>query len=239
LSALFVLALVPAASAENVRVVQVVDGDSLRLSDGREVRLIGFNAPEFGKDGAPDQPLAREARAQLAQLVEHQEVRLQLDAERHDRYRRTLAHVFLSDGRSAAEILLRRGLGFNIAYPPNLLRLEEYRTAEMDARREKRGVWNHTYYVARSAIQLTRDDTGFRLIEGQVRRLGKRRDMYYLDLSDRVSLAIPRRDWHYFGGDPQRFVGKHVVARGWISAHKNWLHLRLSHPSMVEIKERE
>src|SRR5687767_12005955 len=55
-SALFICALLPGLTrAESVRVTQVLDGDSFRLSDGREVRLIGINTPEFGKNGKPNE----------------------------------------------------------------------------------------------------------------------------------------------------------------------------------------
>src|SRR5690606_11632579 len=43
-----VQALCPAPGAvPQVQVKQVVDGDTLRLTDGRRVRLVGINAPEL------------------------------------------------------------------------------------------------------------------------------------------------------------------------------------------------
>ena len=41
----------------NVR--KVVDGDTLRLVDGRSVRLIGLNAPELARKGRPKALAAR------------------------------------------------------------------------------------------------------------------------------------------------------------------------------------
>ena len=41
---------------QEVVVRRVVDGDTLRLVDGRSVRLIGVNAPELGKSGGTAQP---------------------------------------------------------------------------------------------------------------------------------------------------------------------------------------
>jgi hypothetical protein len=38
----------------SVAVQRVVDGDTLRLSDGRSVRMIGLNTPELGKQGRSD-----------------------------------------------------------------------------------------------------------------------------------------------------------------------------------------
>ena len=36
---------------ETATVRHVVDGDSVILTDGRQIRLIGINAPELGRDG--------------------------------------------------------------------------------------------------------------------------------------------------------------------------------------------
>ncbi len=221
-------------AAETVRVAQVLDGDSLRLTDGREIRLIGVTAPEYGKDGAPDEPFAREARAALARLIQGGELQIEYDAERRDRYGRTLAHVLLSDGRSVEEALLRDGLAFLIAEAPNLARLESYARAEVEARRAGRGVWGHPYYKPRAAARLGPDDTGFRFVEGEVRRVGRGPHATYFDLSERFTLVIPHEHWHFFGGDPKRFLHRHVIARGWVSAQENRLRLRLSHPAMLE-----
>lgn len=40
----------------SVQVQRVVDGDTLRLTDGRSVRMIGLNAPELGKKAVPTSP---------------------------------------------------------------------------------------------------------------------------------------------------------------------------------------
>ena len=52
-----------------VAVRQVVDGDTLRLVDGRSVRLIGINAPEIGRKGRTSEPYAEAARRRLQALV--------------------------------------------------------------------------------------------------------------------------------------------------------------------------
>jgi micrococcal nuclease len=235
--ALFVWSIVCSIGclAQPVEVAQVLDGDSLRLHDGRMVRLIGLNAPEFGKDGRPDEPLAREARDLLAQLVAGKDVRLEHGPELQDRYRRTLAYVHLGDGTNVEQIMLREGMGFAIAIPPNLAHVDAYLRAESEARHAKRGVWAHPYYQPRNATRLGTADTGFRLVDGRVRRTGRSRDTIYLDLADNFTLAIPQAHWHHFGGAPQRFIGKRVLARGWVTARKRGLQLALSHPAMLEV----
>jgi endonuclease YncB( thermonuclease family) len=72
----FVLPLAPAQAfcpapgkLPSVKVRHVVDGDTLRLEDGRSVRLIGLNAPELGRKGRAAEPFAEAARRRLRELV--------------------------------------------------------------------------------------------------------------------------------------------------------------------------
>src|SRR5437764_895982 len=52
-------------------VASVIDGDSLRLADGRTVRMVGIQAPKLpkGRPNFAEWPLAREAQAALSDLV--------------------------------------------------------------------------------------------------------------------------------------------------------------------------
>ena len=79
---------------EDATVVRITDGDTLRASVGGtevRVRLIGIDTPEV----AQDECYADEATAHLASLVgPGTPVRLVHDAERQDRYGRTLAYVY-------------------------------------------------------------------------------------------------------------------------------------------------
>jgi endonuclease YncB( thermonuclease family) len=55
---------------ETVSVSQVVDGDTLRLKDGRLIRFIGINTPELARKEKPAEPLAKKARKVLQSLLE-------------------------------------------------------------------------------------------------------------------------------------------------------------------------
>ena len=69
--ALPVHALCPAPQGlELQRVAQVIDGDTLRLDDGRSVRMIGLNTPERGRKGRSAEPFAEQATRNLRALVE-------------------------------------------------------------------------------------------------------------------------------------------------------------------------
>jgi micrococcal nuclease len=236
-SALFVFVLllaartVAAADAETARVVRAYDGDSVWLTDGREVRLIGVNTPELGRDGTPDQPLAETARARTDTLVRGRTVRLVYDAERFDHYGRTLAYVVLADGRDLQRLLIREGLGWFIAVSPNVARLDDYRSAETEARAAGRGIWSRPEYEPIPAERLTHRDTGFRRIIGTVWRVNDHGDWALLRLTRRFALTMSHR---HDTPSPTSFAGKRILARGWVTEYKNRLRMRVTDPAMLQ-----
>jgi endonuclease YncB( thermonuclease family) len=129
------------AGAERARVERAVDGDTLELSDGRLVRLLGIDAPESVNPAmAHPQPFGPEAGERLAALVGGRVVALEPGAEDRDHYGRLLRHVWL--GRSlVAERLLVEGLGRVYLVGPSDRHAGRLRAAETAARRQGRGLW--------------------------------------------------------------------------------------------------
>jgi endonuclease YncB( thermonuclease family) len=78
-------------------VVEVTDGDTVVLNDGRKVRLIGTQAPKLplGREDFVAWPLATEAQQALSELMLNKTVRLGFGGEEIDRHERVLAHVFV------------------------------------------------------------------------------------------------------------------------------------------------
>lgn len=232
-------------SVEIVQVRQALDGDSLALTDGRQVRLIGVNTPEINPSSdkrrpASPQPLAREAHRFTGTRVNGQTVTLHFEQERMDRYQRLLAHVTLADGTRLEEALLREGLGWLVAIPPNVGELARLQAAEAEARSARRGVWGESTYQPVAAERLTTKNTGFLLLAGTVRGLRQTSHAYHFEFTSRASLLVPREHWNnYFAAPagpyarPQALVGKPIVARGWATAHDGRLRLRVTHPAML------
>ena len=127
---------------DDATVVRITDGDTLRASVGGtevRVRLIGIDTPEV----AQDECYADEATAHLASLVgPGTPVRLVHDAERQDRYGRTLAYVYrLSDGLHVNVAMARDGFAQQLTIPPNVAHAEEIGAAVAEARAAGRGLW--------------------------------------------------------------------------------------------------
>lgn len=129
--------------SETAVVERVVDGDTITLTDGRRVRLIGIDTPESVDPRRPVECLGREASAYLKQLLPPgTKVRLELDVEVHDRYGRTLAYVYrLSDGLFINLDLAEQGFAEQMTVPPNVRYAEQIRAAVAAARAAGRGLW--------------------------------------------------------------------------------------------------
>ncbi len=76
---------------ESAVVSSVLDGDTIELSTGETVRLIGLNAPESG------QPCFTEAKEFLQSLLLGQKITLERDSDNNDQYGRLLRYVFIKN----------------------------------------------------------------------------------------------------------------------------------------------
>ena len=224
------------ADAELARVRYVHDGDSLTLTDGRKLRLIGINAPELGRDGKPDQPLAIAARDHLRRhLFQHGNmVRVRGGRQAKDRYGRQLVHAFDAEGGNLARRQLRQGLAMALAVPPNLWGLHCHLAAEAAARAAQRGLWGHPHYAPKQSRDLGLRAEGFQLLRGTVVAVRNTAGATLVELEGRVALRIPAADLAYFPQPPSQWPGRRVEARGWFFARRGQLRAALRHPAMLK-----
>jgi endonuclease YncB( thermonuclease family) len=130
----------PPAQSSTVLVKRVIDGDTIELSTGEKVRLIGVDTPETKDPRKPVQYFGKEATAFTQWLAEGKPVRLEYDQQRYDKYGRILAYVYLEDGRLVNAEIIKQRYGFAYTRFP-FTYLEEFRQFEREAREAKRGLW--------------------------------------------------------------------------------------------------
>jgi len=191
----------------NADVVQVYDGDTVRLQDGRRVRLIGIDTPEVGRNGTTDQPGARAAKRWLEEQVLGRSVYLLPGAEPSDRYGRVLAHLYRQD-ELISEQMLRQGLGFALAVGANTRLADCLFNAEALPRAQSLGVWRR---APRAAMEIERP--GFAIINGRVSRMTPTRSGLYVDVDDHLALFLPTE---LASGASELRVGERIEARGWV-----------------------
>jgi len=127
----------------SVQVVQVVDGDTIRVDlGGREtpVRLIGIDTPERDGPFTDEECFGARASRFTADALDGRRVDLEFDVERTDRFDRTLAYIWV-EGSLFNERILREGYAVLATFPPNVRYVQRLRAAQRRARDARAGLW--------------------------------------------------------------------------------------------------
>ena len=128
----------------NVTVIKVVDGDTVDIAPAIEgnnrVRLIGVDTPETKKPGCGKQPYGEQASSFTESSLLGQEVGLEFDVEKTDRYGRLLAYVYKEEDMFN-ETLLDEGYAQVATFPPNVKYVDRFLAAQEEARTAGRGLW--------------------------------------------------------------------------------------------------
>lgn len=207
-----------------LKVARVSDGDTIRLEDGRSVRVLGVNAPEIARGQKSAQPLGREARAAAQLFIKRAggRVRLGVERKRQDHYGRLLAHVYDPSGRSLAVELLRQGLGLQVAVPPNDSQAGCLSGFEQLARQRAQGVWRNSYWNAFPVSRLRATDAGFRHLRGRVVKVDVNSSVW-IEFEGALVAKVAKKDWPAFGYGARDWLllkGREVELRGWVASRQ-------------------
>jgi micrococcal nuclease len=127
-------------------VSKVVDGDTFWVINSRgeeeKIRLIGVNTPEVRNTGRTKIEYFGKESSDFAKLIlMGKKVRLEYDVQLQDRYRRTLAYVYLEDGTFFNALLLKEGYAQVATYPPNVKYEKTFIKLQREARAMQKGLW--------------------------------------------------------------------------------------------------
>lgn len=124
-----------------IKVIKVIDGDTVEIEGGEKIRYIGIDTPETKHPTKGVECFGKEAFAKNKELVEGKEIRLEKDVSETDRYGRLLRFVYIGD-IFVNDYLLRQGYAHASTYPPDVKMAEQFRAAEKEARENNRGLWS-------------------------------------------------------------------------------------------------
>jgi endonuclease YncB( thermonuclease family) len=231
-------------------VVRVIDGETVVLDAGAELRLVGALAPRAIEVGAePDSwPLETEARDALRALVLGRTVELAFAGERTDRYGRLQAHAFVADkdGRKWVQgHLVELGLARTYALAASHACIRELLAIEGVAREAGRGLWAEAAYRIRRADtpdELLRLRATFQVVEGRVVRVALVRGTIYVNFDRNwkrgFSVSLRRDEAALLGehaGIPKALEGRIVRVRGWIERRGGGPSIDLSSGGSLEV----
>ncbi|MGE0666835.1 MAG: thermonuclease family protein [Sphingomonadales bacterium] len=230
----------PSASAT---AVEVVDGDTLVLSDKVTVRLVGIQAPKLPLDrpNFKEWPLAGEAKRALEDLTRDRTLTLHPGTRGVDRWSRALAHLERDDGLWIQGEMLRLGWARVYTFPDNRALAADMLALEREARAARRGIWDHPYYAIVAPERTGKVLNTFQLVEGVVLEAADVKGRVYLnfgeDWKQDFTIVVPakvRRTLARQGLDPVTFKGRTVRVRGWIKEYNGPM-IELTHPEQLEI----
>ncbi len=217
-------------------VEKVFDGDTILLSNGRKVRLLGINTPEVAGRNKSAEAGGEQAKDWLKSKLEHRKVLLQGDVEKQDKYQRTLAYVLTEDKEHINLELVKRGLATVNIYPPNLKYLEPLLTAQRSAEQAKLGIWADPAYATLTFDRLDGSNyQGWKRINGRIRAVKKTAKHSYLQFSDKVSVSVEPLSSALFP-PLETYVGKEVEARGWVKRSKERFAVQVRHPADILLR---
>jgi micrococcal nuclease len=136
----------PADTTGPLPVQRVVDGDTVVVAPATTLRLIGMDTPETVDPRTPVQCFGREASARAHALLDGTSVWLEFDGSqgRLDKYGRTLAYVWMADGRLFEQVMIADGYAHEYTYALPYRYQDAFIAAERAARTASRGLWSPT-----------------------------------------------------------------------------------------------
>ena len=225
--------------------VDVLDGDTLRLDDGATIRLAGIEAPKPPLSQPPDTkwPAAEAAQDGLRRLVARGTVGLAPVGPGADRYGRGRAFVFLADGRSVQSEMVEAGFARVRWLPEESQCFQSLLAAEGAARESQRGLWSSLDYRPRNANDpsLLERNGLYELVEGRIVSVGHGTRMVFLDFGRNyrrdftvmVSPAVVAR-LTAAGHPPDGFANRRVRVRGVIE-ESGGPAMRVNDPAEIEL----
>lgn len=142
----------------SVVIKSVIDGDTLLISRNKrieKVRLIGIDAPETQDNEKAHRDslrsgielkrifeMGKQARLHLQTLARPgAELKIEFDTARFDKYGRTLAYLYSTQGESVNQRMLEDGYAYPLTVPPNTRFESEFRKAFRRSREMHLGLW--------------------------------------------------------------------------------------------------
>lgn len=231
--------MLPAPEAKSVfftgRVSAVVDGQTIRLEQDREVRLLGIDIPPGGDE---------KVVAALKTLVEGREVRLIETGPHLDRWWRLAAQVVRAeDGLWLQGQVVRDGLVRVTGDADHRMLVTELLRLEDQARQARRGIWADKNFQPRRAEAMPRATGAFEVVEGRVLAAAIVGGRGYLNFGedrnrDFTVAAEPEvlRLFTKSGIDWRRYQGREIRVRGHVDFFAG-PRIDVAYPEQIEMMD--
>lgn len=214
---------------------KVYDGDTIILEDGKHIRLLGINTPEIESRQRAEEPGGVAAKKWLQTQLHDKKVYLEYDEVKIDKYKRQLAHVFLSNGKHLNVMLLENGLGTVSIIPPNVRYSDKLIKAQQQAEKMRLGIWAMPDYQLQSITKIASHSRGWRRFSATPQAVKKNRKYTRLLINDRIDIRVANNNLKAFP-PLATYLGKSLEVRGWVSRNNDYYTMLIQHPSSLIVR---
>lgn len=125
-----------------VRVVRVIDGDTVILENGEKLRYASIDTPEIHTSANTPQPFSISSFELNKKLTEGKTLYLELSLRERDKYGRLLGELYFENGTSVSEILVKEGFAFVCYYPGSEKYYQKYLLLQKYVVKERKGIFS-------------------------------------------------------------------------------------------------
>lgn len=232
--------------AAAARVDKVIDGQTVLMTDGKIVRLLGIDYPFMAGDAEGGPSILGKAALE-AFLPKGKEVLLYQNKSReHGRINRmghSLAHLVIKDrGEWVNGALVARGIAWSATDAANPAMAAQLYKLEDDARKAQKGLWSKNSPFGLLTPETAAQGNGaFRVVEGTVNRAATSKNNLYLNFGsdwrkDFTVMITPdiRKSLSRKGIDAMALAGQKIRVRGWLREW-NGPFMELETPERLEV----
>ena len=134
------------STSATYKVVNVVDGDTVKLNVGgavETIRLIGIDTPETVHPSKPVECFGVEASNKAKAVLSGTSVLLETDSSQgtQDKYGRLLGYIILPDGTNFNKMMIEQGYAYEYTHATPYKYQSAFKAAEKAARARGAGLW--------------------------------------------------------------------------------------------------
>lgn len=225
------------------RVLQIIDPRTITLDDGRIIRMVGIDIPDFDLDNPGD--ISLQVIRILNDLLLGKQVKIwQTRSSKKGRTNRIghqLAHITSEDKDIWVQaLLIRLGLARVQTTKNNPELAEALYRLETEARSQQAGLWSMSEHVVLQPAEADNYMGEFEIVEGIVTSASINKNRIYLNFgkdwrTDFTASIAPsdRKTFNKAGYNPLQWQGRKLRLRGWIEPY-NGPYIEVTHPEAVE-----
>jgi len=142
----FILIYIP--NRPYYKVKRVIDGDTILLDNGQEIRYLGLDAPEITHENVNEECYGKEAKEYNINLLKNSKVRLIKDLVDKDEYGRLVRYVITDTNIFVNESLIKNGYAQLLDQSPIPSFNTIFYFLQLYAKQKRAGIWGNCYLTS-------------------------------------------------------------------------------------------